>query len=851
MQKLIFINGSGTQIDLTSGNFGITNWAGLSNTGLNIQTQQVPFEDGDVFLDALMEAREIELTVAIQDNNNLELRYQKKRELIAALNPKLGEGTLIYTNDYLSRQIKAVPQIPLFENKNSNDAGTLKSSVAFTCCSPYWEDVEETQITFGIDSMPLIENKGDVEISPKIEIYTENVTNAKIENLTTNQKIQIDGEITQPVYINTESGKKEIYQQELNIGISNLLRIGKTIETPYGLFAITLTEIIKTEDNKNWTSNFNITGYDYFKDIVYSSEKNIMMAITQHNVYISSDNGNSWELSATVTSGFHFNECLMYDQHTHNFVIGCGLYSEMEIDGNVLVSEDGYNWSNLNIFNDFSVQKIMYISQLSKYILLKLDSVQGVTIIYMGDELTSLNVVETLSNTAAQEICYSSKQNKIVVMGRHRLVSSGDGGNSWIDSTISTTESFYGIANSQLSDLFMLTTNYGIWTSINAINWEKKYSFEDEGPHLFYSEKQELFIISGNKFLGTPNGENIIFFEKIGINISNFQDVVYYDKENVYLAITNDNNVTHQNLLKSNDGINWDIVQTFEDTELFNIEYIKSKDTILISSSTHYRPVLYISVGNLENWNEVALSSNATIVKTFYCEETKKAFMLLEYNDKGYIYISDDLINWVSVEQFPKAILDITYSRDLSIYTLVGDKGLIYNSTDGYIWNGVVTTQQNYALAGICYSELLNIYIAVGTNGTILYSLDSIKWNKVELSLDVSFSCILYCKFNGMFVIVGTGGLCVTSYDGMNFQITDLKINEMLNAIAENEKILVVGSGCNLLSYNSEKKNIISRLSNDSNMNMKLEIGDNRIKLGKTTGSFICRISYRQKYIGV
>ena len=86
MQKLVFINGAGNQIDLTAGNFGITNWTGLSNTSLNIQTQQVPFEDGGVFLDALMEQREIEVTVAIYDGNNLELRYQKKRELISALN---------------------------------------------------------------------------------------------------------------------------------------------------------------------------------------------------------------------------------------------------------------------------------------------------------------------------------------------------------------------------------------------------------------------------------------------------------------------------------------------------------------------------------------------------------------------------------------------------------------------------------------------------------------------------------------------------------------------------------------------------------------------------------------------
>ena len=79
MQKLVFTNGGGQTIDLTSGNFGITNWEGLSGVGLNIQTQQVPFQDGGVFLDALMEARErVSLTVAIQDNDLSEVR---KRQL--------------------------------------------------------------------------------------------------------------------------------------------------------------------------------------------------------------------------------------------------------------------------------------------------------------------------------------------------------------------------------------------------------------------------------------------------------------------------------------------------------------------------------------------------------------------------------------------------------------------------------------------------------------------------------------------------------------------------------------------------------------------------------------------------
>ena len=92
MQKLVWQNANGDTIDLTSGSYGFTEWEGFSNASLNIQSQQVPFQDGAVFLDALIEPRELSVTLKMQDNYNLELRYQLRRELIHKLNPKLGEG---------------------------------------------------------------------------------------------------------------------------------------------------------------------------------------------------------------------------------------------------------------------------------------------------------------------------------------------------------------------------------------------------------------------------------------------------------------------------------------------------------------------------------------------------------------------------------------------------------------------------------------------------------------------------------------------------------------------------------------------------------------------------------------
>ena len=168
MQKLVWQNANGVELDLTSGNYGITEWEGFSNTGLNIQTQTVPFQDGGVFLDALIEQRELTVTLAIQDNNNLELRYQQRRELISALNPKLGEGYLIYTNDFISKRIKCIPQIPIFETHNSDTAGTPKASLSWVACEPYWEDLEETSVTF--KDVQVLENNGDVPVQIKATI---------------------------------------------------------------------------------------------------------------------------------------------------------------------------------------------------------------------------------------------------------------------------------------------------------------------------------------------------------------------------------------------------------------------------------------------------------------------------------------------------------------------------------------------------------------------------------------------------------------------------------------------------------------------------------------------------------
>lgn len=58
-------------------------------------------------MDNLLNDRELSITVAFNDEKDLHKRYELRRELISKLNPKLGEGYLIYENDFLTKRIKS------------------------------------------------------------------------------------------------------------------------------------------------------------------------------------------------------------------------------------------------------------------------------------------------------------------------------------------------------------------------------------------------------------------------------------------------------------------------------------------------------------------------------------------------------------------------------------------------------------------------------------------------------------------------------------------------------------------------------------------------------------------------
>ena len=299
MQKLIFRNANGVEVDLTSGDFGIPDWKGFSDVSLNLQTQQVPFQDGSVYLDGLLGNREISVTLAVNDNNDLKKRYELRRNLIEILNPKLGEGTLIYKNDYLMRQIKGVPLLPVFKNKNSNDRGTLKASLAWTCTNPYWEDVEETRIHLTAGARKAVRNDGDVPCQVKVDLFTNGVTNPQIKNFTENKKIHLNGTFTNGININTNVGEKSVSTEELEFKLSD----------------------------------FGVELYS----ITYSESLGLFVAVGVSGTILTSTDGITWNPRTSGTSQLLYS--ITYSENL-------GLFVRVGYSGTILTSTDGITWTS-------------------------------------------------------------------------------------------------------------------------------------------------------------------------------------------------------------------------------------------------------------------------------------------------------------------------------------------------------------------------------------------------------------------------------------------------------------------------------------------------------------------------
>lgn len=760
MQKLIFKNGNGKEIDLTAGNYGITNWSGLSNTGLNIQTQQVPFADGGVYLDALMNQREINVTVAIQDNNNLELRYQLKRELISALNPKGGEGVLIYQNDYLVRQIHAVPQLPIFENKNSNTSGTLKASVTFSCPDPYWEDLEETEVTLNASENTVIENNGDVPVNIK-GYFNLNCENFLLKNETTKQELMIPEYRDWNIELDTRQGKKSISREnKIMQYVNGGILIGITGYNDSVVIVGTQIIIVDKMGNIQYKKIPETTSY--FEDVIYSPEKNIFI-VAGYDLYYSKDAEN-WKTAVC---------------DNHNFTIVSyedGIF-KAKSRNNIYTSIDGINWEYSSTATIEKNKKKININ--NKYV--QIGGTNNNPVIQVSNDNTNWTTVFDVS----QEI-----------------------GNIFLFAVIYNYGTYYFCGDCGL-----------VITSKNLIDFN--YNFIENTSSIISAtlDNNNVYILSQFAMSKTSDFKS---FNKISL-----QGV------NEYVTSASGNGKTLVNSLGrifyTNNGFSSYTSEeiNYGDPRLNKLKYINNKFFLLPYSEL----LLYNNEGNQGQWITISLLN---IIPDYYIHpidiEYKDGFYYLlcyktssESGDTTYIVIKTDFENWTVVLETDN--MTMAYGRGIlryanntlvcSIYT--GNSNKIYTSNNGSDWVSVIPPY-NYGLSndiifydGVWYIATSNMYILTTKNFVNFEKLDMYN---IQDEFFVINKFII--KDMELYMFGGTDGKPLI-----------MKLQDIENA------------------------NIIDKLSANSDMNFKLDMGTNEVALLAKVGTVTGKLTFRQRYVGV
>ena len=254
MRSLQYISGTNSSVTFDDSFLGITSLEGLDIAPVNIQEQKSPFQDGTIPIDQLFSPREIVMGGTIGVGGDVGAIYTQRRNMLAVINPKLGPGMLIYTNDFGQWAIlNVIPEGPVFKNRNAND-GPQQFQVTFYCHDPYLYDVSYTTtnlqtavsnlvfpITFTAGGIAFsyftgapktVYNLGDYSTPVILSMYGP-ATNPKLLNVTTGEYVKVlttlnAGDVIQ---VNTTNGIDTVLftpSGGSQSNVINLLDLGST-----------------------------------------------------------------------------------------------------------------------------------------------------------------------------------------------------------------------------------------------------------------------------------------------------------------------------------------------------------------------------------------------------------------------------------------------------------------------------------------------------------------------------------------------------------------------------------------------------------------------------------------------
>lgn len=870
MQKLVFTNANGESVDFTDfENYCVTSWEGFANVSQEVQSQTVPFHDGSVYIDTLLNDRDLTITVAMNDKGNLQRRYELKENLISILNPKMGIGKLVYTNDCLSRQISVVTAIPVFPTKNINDKGTLKFSVSFTANDPYWEDLDETEITVHNHETVSVNNDSDFPLNVKMSIDGAS-ENPSIYNLTNQSTVSLRGNFDN-LEISSLFGKKSVTSTE-NKFVYNTGEFFLIVTNDTQLMKVT-NGVIINDIYGNVKEFYDFENESTFGDMVYS--KYFGLYVGSKSFY-DADSGNGYVDIYTSPNGLDWSHVRKFFEGTNelplriivddvhgkillinwHFVLSstnCIDWNLTDISsvGNmtvmndciyceflnsyicigftgskpcVRISSDGLNWTETEI-NTKTKLSIACSNEKGLLVMAGFDGQYSVS----SDGINWTNY-ETNYIYKWLKICYVEMINKFVCVGLDGMISvSADGGKTAPIDIINLNKniSLVGIS-SWINNLtiYINDAEGSMLTSIDGYEWHLETENIGKTTSMAYSAKLNRFVVVGrfNRLYVSNDGKTWF------VNLTNLPyylySAVWSDELEMFVAV-GQNGLIYD----SSDGLNWNRQTNDLTQSLWSIRWISEIEKFIVVGNSDF----LISSDGL-NWTAVALPTGhgvgeATIDANIIYANGKLFTTDFSHLQNNYlrIYVSEDEgLTW-NIQSIEKQ----------NVYSIAGH---IYHSVEKNLF---------FILGGI--SEQFDSWL-YKHKLCLWTSSDGVNWierpfsEEIYIESSVAILCCCVKKDNVYFAITNTGKVFSSSniFDWSMVNDFEYTFNTMILA----QDSIYIGGNQIIMNSKDEIKNSINSLTNNSNMDFKIEMGENKIFYVNKINSDL-KISFRNKYLGV
>lgn len=231
MKKVKFINKNGKEIEFNKKTYILNSFK--TENDVNVYSSKYMLQDGETYINSDLTSRiiEVEISLIAKDDKDL---VKKRNELINVLNPKAGEGTLIYSDDLKERKIECIlTKIPSAQKLNFKSE---KFILYFKANNPYFNSLNDSKVNIalwrGAFRFPLsipsggiikgyrepnlivnINNIGDVQTGMIIEFKASGtVVNPSFFNVNTREFIKLNRTMQggESIKINTNLGKKKI-----------------------------------------------------------------------------------------------------------------------------------------------------------------------------------------------------------------------------------------------------------------------------------------------------------------------------------------------------------------------------------------------------------------------------------------------------------------------------------------------------------------------------------------------------------------------------------------------------------------------------------------------------------------